>query len=222
MTLDTELARRNMVQQQLRCWKVSNPRVLSALQSVPREHFVAEEFAQLAFADINLPLDEQSGQRMLAPRIEGRILQALDPQPTDRVLEVGTGSGYLTACLARLAQHVTSIDVSAARVEVARERLDQLGISNCDLLVQDVYERREAHTFDAIAVTGSIRAYDPRFEQWLNPGGRAFVVIGTAPAMEACLITQTMEGQARVDSLFETVIPPLTLPGGDVHPAFRF
>ena len=89
----------------------------------------------------------------------------------------------------------------------------ELGISNCDLVVQDVYQRDEAATFDVVAVTGSISAYDPRFEQWLNPGGRAFVVIGAPPAMEACLITRQVEGPAQVESLFETVVPPLRVPG---------
>jgi len=222
MNLDTDLARHNMIQQQVRCWDVSNPRVLSVLESVPRENFVVPEYVSLAFADTNLPLDAASDQTMLTPQLEGRILQELEPGPNDRVLEIGTGSGYLTACLARLTQHVTSIDVSPAFVATAQTRLDDLGIANCDLRAQDVYRRNEAHTFDVIAVTGSIRAYDPRFEQWLNPGGRAFVVIGTPPAMEACVIRQTADGQARVESLFETSIPPLAVPGDTGNPRFRF
>lgn len=222
MNFDTELARRNMVQQQIRCWDVSSPRVLEVLAAVPREHFVAPEFSALAFADTNLPLDNSSRPTMLKPQLEGRILQELAPGPDDRVLEIGTGSGYLTACLARLSQHVTSIDVSADRVAAAAARLDDLGITNCELLVQDVYLRDQAHTFDVIAVTGSISAYDPRFEQWLNPGGRAFVVVGSPPAMEAFLITQTPAGDARLDSLFETVIEPLKIPGDAGKPPFRF
>jgi len=211
-----------MIQQQVRCWNVSNPRVLNALQSVPRENFVAPEYANLAFADTRLPLDASSNQTMLTPQLEGRILQELAPGPEERVLQIGTGSGYLTACLARLARHVTSIDVSPARIEAARARLDDLGITNCDLRVEDVYWRHEARTFDVIAVAGSIRKYDPRFEQWLNPGGRAFIVVGTPPAMEACLITQTVDGQARVESLFETIVPPLAVPGDAGKPRFRF
>ncbi|MFQ5634945.1 MAG: protein-L-isoaspartate O-methyltransferase [Gammaproteobacteria bacterium] len=222
MTLDPDSARRKMIQQQIRCWNVSNPRVLNALQTVPREHFVAAEFAALAFADTRLPIDASTSKTMLTPQLEGRILQALDPGPDDKVLEVGTGSGYLTACLARLARHVTSIDVSPARIEAAEARLADLGITNCELQVQDVYERREATSYDVIAVTGSIAAYDPRFEQWLNPGGRAFIVVGTAPAMEACLIVQAVDGGTRVESLFETVVPPLTIAGNAAEPAFRF
>jgi len=222
MNFDLELARQFMVQQQIRCWNVSNPRVLDALQSVPRENFVAPEYASLAFADTSLPLDASSHQTMLTPQLEGRMLQELDPGPDERVLQIGIGSGYLTACLARLARHVTGIDVSPTRVESAQARLDDLGIANCDLRVQDVYRRNEAHTFDVIAVTGSIRIYDPRFEQWLNPGGRAFVVVGTPPAMEACLITQTVDGPARIDSLFETILPPLAVPGETGKRRFRF
>jgi protein-L-isoaspartate(D-aspartate) O-methyltransferase len=222
MNLDVEMARRNMVRQQVRCWDVFSPRVLDALASVPREHFVAPQFASLAFADTFLPIAEAPGETMLTPQLEGRILQALAPEPGDRVLVVGIGSGYLTACLARLAGHVTGIDVSAACIEAARRRLDDLGVSNCDLLVQDVYRRAEAHTFDAIAVAGSIRAWDPRFEQWLSPGGRAFIVVGAPPAMEACLVTQSTDGRPRVESLFETVVPALRVPGDSGNPAFHF
>lgn len=222
MHLDTELARHNMVHQQVRCWDVTDPRVLNVLQSVPREHFVADGYAPLAFADTRLPLTCAPAQTMWTPQLEGRLLQALDPLPNQRVLEIGTGSGYLTACLARLAGHVTSVDVSADCVAEAAKRLDALGITNCDLIVQDVYERREAHTFDAIAVTGSIAAYDPRFEQWLEPGGRCFVVIGQPPVMEACRIRRSAEGSVDVESLFETVVPPLRIPGEPANPPFRF
>jgi len=221
MHLDTELARRNMVQQQIRCWDVSNQRVLNVLQTVPREHFVAEEYQSLAFADTSLPLTDSPAHTMLKPQLEGRILQVLAPQADERVLQIGTGSGYLAACLARLAKHVTSIDVSSERVEAAADRIRDLGITNCDLKVQDVYERNEADKYDVIAVTGSIRSYDPRFEQWLNQGGRAFVVVGTNPAMEACLIRRTRDG-FEVDSLFETIVPPLSVPGNMGGQAFRF
>ncbi len=222
MNFDPDIARKNMIQQQIRCWDVTNPRVLEVMHAIPREHFVSEEFSALAFVDAELPLDATSRQMMLTPQMQGRILQALDPQPQDTVLEVGTRSGYLTACLARLSRYVTSIDASAARIDAATERLDSLGISNCDLRMQDVYQRSEPHGFDVIAVTASIATYDPRFEQWLNPGGRAFVVIGAAPAMEACLITRDANGQTEVQSLFETVISPLRIPGETRNPPFRF
>ena len=182
---------------------------------------MADGYETLAFADTNLPLTKSSPQTMLTPQLEGRILQTLLPRADERVLEIGTGSGYMTACLARLAQHVSSIDVSAERVAIAAARIRDLGISNCTTQVQDVYERSEADAFDVIAVTGSIRTYDPRFEQWLKSGGRAFVVIGTPPAMEACLITRTDAG-AEVTSLFETIMAPLALPGGTGARPFQF
>ena len=222
MNPDPDIARRNMVQQQVRCWDVSNPRVLKVLNELPRENFVARGLESLAYADCGLPISEAPVQKMLSPRLHGRILQALDPSPEERVLQVGTRSGYLAACLARLSQHVTSIDVSPGRVAAASARLHALGIDNCELKVQDVYERAEPHAFDVIAVTASIRSYDPRFEQWLKPDGRAFVVIGNAPAMEACLIRRDSDGAVELESLFETVVSPLRIPGDSGNPPFSF
>jgi len=212
MNLDTEFARKNMVRQQVRCWDVSSPRVLSALENVPREHFVPEQYANLAFADVMLPLDQNGTdheRKMLNPKLEGRILQELNIQPTDCALVIGTGSGYLTACLARLARHVTSIDSSADMIDKAEQRLDDLGIVNVELRVQDMFDRPAAARFDVIAVTGSLPVYDARIEAWLKPGGRAFVVVGTAPAMEACLVERSSNDEITYRSLFETVIPPL-------------
>jgi protein-L-isoaspartate(D-aspartate) O-methyltransferase len=212
MNLDTETARRNMVRQQIRCWDVSSPRILEVLENVPREHFVPAQFANLAFADTMLPLETNTAgdeQKMLKPNLEGRILQELNLQATDKALVVGTGSGYLTACLARLVRHVTSVDTAAERIEKALQRLDDLGIANIDLHVQDVFDQPVTARFDVIAVTGSLPVYEPGIEAWLNPGGRAFVVVGSAPAMEACLIERSGADEISYRSLFETVIPPL-------------
>lgn len=212
MNLDTEFARHNMIQQQVRCWAVSSPTVLDALRNVPREHFVPEQYADLAFADTMLPLSTGSAgnqRKMLSPQLEGRILQELDIRPANCALVIGTGSGYLTACLARLTRHVTSIDVSADLIDTAGQRLDDLGIVNVDLRVADMFDWPATARFDVIAVTGSLPVYDARIETWLKPGGRAFVVIGTAPAMEACLIERSEKDEISVRSLFETVIPPL-------------
>jgi len=212
MNLDTETARRNMVRQQIRCWDVSSPRILEVLENVPREHFVPAQFANLAFADTMLPLDTivaGDEQKTLNPKLEGRILQELDIRTTDKALVIGTGSGYLTACLARLARHVTSVDTSAQRVEKVRQCCDDLGIANIDLHVQDVFAQPVTDRFDVIAVAGSLPVYDAGIEAWLNPGGRAFVVVGTAPAMEACLINRSDTDEISYRSLFETVIPPL-------------
>lgn len=216
MNLNTEYARKNMVRQQVRCWDVCNPRVLKALESVPREHFVAEQYADLAFADVMLPLGEAGAgneQKMLNPKLEGRILQELDIKPTDCALVIGTGSGYLTACLARMTRHVTSIDSSANLIETARQRLDDLDIVNVDLRAQDMFDRPTAAKFDVIIVTGSLPVYNSCIETWLKPGGRAFVVVGTAPAMEACLVKCSKKGEISYRSLFETVIPPLANSG---------
>ena len=212
MNFDTEFARENMLQQQIRCWDVFSPHVLDALRNIPREHFVPEQYADLAFADTMLPLgnsDTDHAQKMLSPKLEGRILQELNIQSTDCALVIGTGSGYLTACLARLARHVTSIDVSTTLIDTAGKRLDELGIANVDLRVQDMFDRPAAARFDVIVVTGSLPVYDSRIDTWLKPGGRAFVVIGTAPAMEACRIERSVNDEITYKSLFETVIPPL-------------
>lgn len=208
MNLDTEFARKNMVRQQVRCWDVLSPRILDTLESVPREHFVPEPFASLAFADVMLPLGEND-RKMLSPKLEGRILQALDSQPADNALVIGTGSGFLTACIARLSRQVTNVDVSSEMIDKTRQNLDDLGITNVDWLVQDVFDQPVTARFDVIAVTGSLPAYDSCIEAWLNPGGRAFVVVGTAPAMEACLIERSDSDEISYQSLFETVIPPL-------------
>jgi protein-L-isoaspartate(D-aspartate) O-methyltransferase len=212
MNLDIEIARRNMVRQQVRCWDVYNPRILDVLENVPREHFVPAQFANLAFADVMLPLHANAAgdeQKMLKPNLEGRILQELNIQAADKALVVGTGSGFLTACLARLAQHVTSVDTAADQVEKVQQRLDDLGIANIDLHVQDVFDQPVSARYDVIAVTGSLPVYESCIEDWLNPGGRAFVVVGTAPAMEACLIERSATDEISYRSLFETVIPPL-------------
>ncbi len=213
MNLDTEFARKNMVRQQIRCWDVSNPDVLNVLANIPREHFVAEQYAALAFADVMLPLGAvvpDSNRKMLSPMMEGRILQELGVQSTDTALLIGTGSGFLTACLAGLARHVTSIDTSADLIDQARQRLDDFDITNVDLRVQNPFDEPVAGQFDIIAVTGSLPVYDARIETWLKPGGRAFVVVGTAPAMEACLVERSETDEISIRPLFETVIPPLT------------
>jgi len=212
MNLDTDIARENMIQQQVRCWDVSSPRILAALKNIPRELFVPEQYADLAYADARLPLGKDSAgheRKMLSPQLEGRILQELDVQPTDCALVIGADSGYLTACLARLARYVTCIDSSAEMIDKIRQRLDDLDMTNVELRIQDVHDPAITIQYDVVAVTGSLPAYDSRVESWLRPGGRAFVVVGTAPAMEALLIERSTKGEISRRSLFETVISPL-------------
>jgi protein-L-isoaspartate(D-aspartate) O-methyltransferase len=168
---------------------------------------VPGEYRDLAFADAEIPL--KFGQSMLAPKVEGRILQALQVEPIDQVLVVGTGSGYLTACLARLAKHVTSIDFFPDFVAAAGPKIAACGIRNVELEVADAFDFSHRREFDAIAMTGSLPELEQHFSAMLRPQGRLFVVIGREPAMEAQLITLQPDGTTTTDSLFETVVAPL-------------
>ena len=202
MTIEYAHARELMVEQQIRPWDVLDIRVLDVLAQLPREAFVAETHRKLAYTDVELPLG--FGQKMMKPVIEGRTLQALDLQPGDEVLEIGTGSGYLSACMGALAREVLSLEIDPALAEAARARLDVTGlgtnvrIETADALTWDT-ERR----FDAICVTGAVESIPARFTQWLRPGGRLFVIRGHSPAMEAVLVNA--DGSIS-DSLFETDI----------------
>jgi len=204
--LNIEMARRQMLGQQIRAWDVFDERVLATLEQTPREDFVPAAYRELAFADMEIPLGH--GQVMMAPKIEGRLLQALALEPTDRVLEVGTGSGYLTACLARLADRVTSVEYYADFVEAARNKLARLSI-DADVQTADAMTLRYSGEFDAIAVTGSVPELDEHFIRMLRPGGRLFIVVGRAPVMEARLVRMHDNGRWSEESLFETVITPL-------------
>ena len=205
--MNFELARTQMLGQQLRAWEVLDERALRAFAETPRENFVPADYRDLAFADAEIPLGH--GQSMLAPKVEGRILQALQVEPIDEVLVVGTGSGYLTACLARLAKHVTSIDFFADFVAAAEPKIAACGIRNVELKVADAFDFSHRGKFDAIAITGSLLELEQHFSEMLRPQGRLFVVVGREPAMEAQLITLQPDGTTTTDSLFETVVTPL-------------
>jgi protein-L-isoaspartate(D-aspartate) O-methyltransferase len=201
--MDVELARAKMLSQQVRPAEVFDHRVLEVLSAVPRERFVPERFRNLAFAEVQVPLGR--GETMMEPRTEGRMLQALALRPTDRVLEVGTGSGFITACLARLGTSVASYDIHPEFTERARARLELQGIRNATLATQDLSRLPEAFgRFEAIAVTGALPVLEPSFQQHLSVGGRLFVVVGEPPAMEALLITRVGEQAFTRQSLFET------------------
>ena len=205
---DTERARHNMLEQQIRPWEVIDKRVLDAMAAVPRENFVPERFRSLAFADTEIPLAH--GESMLAPKIEAKLLQALDVQPTDRVLEVGTGSGYLTACLARLGGHVVSVEMRADLQEEAGARLAALAIQNVEWVAGDVFASDiPGAPFDVIAVTGSVPRIPVLLEGILAEGGRLFAVVGEPPAQQATLVTRIRGEVYRRETLFETVLPPL-------------
>ena len=208
MPLDFERARFNMIEQQVRPWEVLDPRVLEAMGKVRREDFVPARFRKLAFADVEIPLEH--GESMTKPVVQGRLLQALDVQPDDAVLEIGAGSGYLTACLAHLGREVVAVERHADFAERIRARLAEAGLANVRVEAGDALGGwAPGRTFDAIAVEGAVDAVPQRFIDWLAPGGRMFVVRGRAPAMEAVLLRRLADGSVVVDSLFETEIPYL-------------
>jgi len=207
MDFDVESARRQMIEQQVRAWDVLDGRVLDVLSRVPREHFVPDAYREVAFADTAIPLPH--GQCMLPPKVDGRLLQALDLGRDDEVLEVGTGSGFLTACLARQARHVRTLEIFPDLSQAAVRALQALSVTNITAEVADATTLEGSGLYDAIALTASLPAYDPRFERALRPGGRLFVVVGTAPVMEARLVTRVGEDQWVSEALFETVIPPM-------------
>ena len=202
-----ELARHNMIEQQIRPWDVLDQQVLDTLAQLPREDFVPDRYRNLAFGDIAIPLGQ--GEFMLKPNVEARILQALALRPTDQVLEIGTGSGYLTAGLARLAGAVVSVDIVPDFVETARRQLKAHGFDNVALYVGDASCGWSERRYDAIAVTGSVPTVAEVWRQSLNLGGRLFIVAGQSPAMEALLITRIGEQEWVQESLFETELPQL-------------
>ncbi|MEZ5565481.1 MAG: protein-L-isoaspartate O-methyltransferase [Gammaproteobacteria bacterium] len=207
MSINIEVARTQMVNQQVRAWDVLEPSVLAVLSAVPREQFVPPRYRSLAFADTAIPLP--GGQVMMTPQVEGRLLQALDISGTDQALEVGTGSGFLTACLARLCGQVTSLEILPDLADSARRNLQTVATWNADVRCADIYQYRPDERFDVIAVTGSIPQPDDRFQGWLKEGGRLFIITGEAPAMLARLVTRDGPDHWTVTTLFETSLPPL-------------
>lgn len=206
MSMNFELARAVMVEQQVRPWEVLDPRVLETIAALPRELFVPAAQRQLAYVDMPLPLAH--GETMMKPVHEGRLLQALTLQAEDEVLEIGTGSGYVTACLARLAREVLSIDIHGDFLQSAGERLQQLGIRNARLQVADALGFRPNRQFDAIAVTAAVAVLPEIFSSWLKPNGRLFVICGQSPVQQALRITRRGE-MLHSESLFETDVPYL-------------
>jgi protein-L-isoaspartate(D-aspartate) O-methyltransferase len=217
--MNIEQARFNMVEQQVRTWEVLDQAVLDLMERAPRDAFTPQDYRRLAYADICVPLAH--GQVMMPPRVEARALQALRLDAADRVLEIGTGSGYFTYLLAALAGHVVSMEIHEDLLQEARRRLEQHSVFNVTLDQGDGARGRAAGApYDAIAVTGSVPLLEEHFQRQLSIGGRLFVAVGEAPAMEARLIRRTGEDQWATESLFETVIPPLI--GAPEPPRFVF
>jgi protein-L-isoaspartate(D-aspartate) O-methyltransferase len=205
--MDTQAARRQMVDQQIRTWEVLDPRVLDVLSVVPREAFVPPAYRELAFADAPIPIG--FGQSMLAPLLQGRILQALGLNAADSALEVGTGTGYLTACLGLLTSATHSIDIRPEFTAIAGTNLRAVPEARVQLETRDAFNAASFGEYDVIALTGSLPVYDTRFEKALRVGGRLFAVVGTAPVMDAILVRRVDSNEWIRESLFETVIDPL-------------
>ncbi len=216
--MNTDFARQQMVKQQARAWEVLDKNVLAVLSDVPRERFVPAGFESLAFADTEIPIGHD--QKMMTPTIEGRVLQALQLTGGERVLEIGTGSGFLTACLAQLSEHVTSIDIHDDFLAAAQKCLSDSGFDNVDLVRMDGTQELPQGPFDAIAITGSIQTFDQRLVDALTVGGKLFVVIGDAPAMRATLVQRNGEDDQHSKTLFETDLSPLL--NGALPPQFSF
>lgn len=206
--MNFETARHNMIEQQIRPWNVIDPIALDAIEAIPRENFVSDELKESAFSDVELPIG--CNQVMLPPKIEAKILQSVQIKSTDNVLEVGTGSGYLTALLAHIAYKVTSVEIHDELSQSAAEKLAAEGIENVDFVVADAANGfSQKGSYDVIVLTGSVPQLPDSFKESLKPGGRLFAVIGSAPVMEATLITRVSSSQFSTESLFETQLPEL-------------
>lgn len=207
MTLNIELARHNMIAQQVRPWDVLDERVLNVLSAVRREDFVPVAHSALAFADLCLPLGH--GEVMMKPVVEGRVLQAVDPQPGESVLEIGSGSGFLTACMARLAGEIVGIEQHADFAAAANTRLSTAGIANAQVeTAEAVRGYAPKRQFDVMVVTGAVSALPQHWYGWIKPGGRIFAIAGESPVQRATLYTHA-GGAWNATSLFETDLPYL-------------
>jgi len=217
--MNIELARHNMIEQQIRPWDVLDPQVLDLVMRSPREDFVAPSQRNLAFVDMELPIGH--GERMMFPRLEARMLQALKVQPGDKVLEVGTGSGFVTLMLARLGGHITSVEIHEDLALAAGKRLAAHGIENVEIQVGDAANGwSNNQPYDVIAITGSLPTLPEAFIHQLQTGGRLFAVIGSGPVMEAKLVTRINANEWREEVLFETWLARLQ--NAAIPPSFKF
>jgi protein-L-isoaspartate(D-aspartate) O-methyltransferase len=206
--MELEHARHNMIEQQIRPWEVLDQHILDLLTRVKREDFVPEAYQALAFVDLEIPLGQ--GEAMWPPKLEARALQSLDIQPTDRVLEVGTGSGYLTALLASLAGEVLSVEIEPELKAAAEQKLAAHGFANIRLELGDGAQGWERGApYDVIVLTDSTPVLPDALLRQLKVGGRLFAVVGEAPVMQARLVTRTGEAAWRTDVLFETQVKAL-------------
>jgi protein-L-isoaspartate(D-aspartate) O-methyltransferase len=211
-------ASEQMIEQQVRCAGVLDARVLGTLRAVPRELFVPPPQRYRAYADVEVPLP--CGQHMLRPSMAGQVLQALAPWPGEPVLEIGAGTGFLTACLRAMAGAVRSLELFPELAQLARGNLAACGMRDVEVIDADARSGDDGERYAAIAVTASLPSYDERFQRMLAPGGRLFVVVGAPPLMEARLVRRISEDAWTVASLFETILDPLV--NAFRPPAFTF
>lgn len=217
--MNFEQAKLNMVEQQIRTWEVLDQNVLDSITAIPRDAFVPDGYRTLAYSDTSIPLGY--GQTMMTPKLEARIIQTLNLTQNDRVLEIGTGSGYLTALLADRGGFVTSVEIIPGLLEIARANLDAHGMNNIGFKHGNGIEGcKSSEPYEAIVLTGSVANPVPLIERQLTIGGRLFMVIGKSPVMDAVLITRVDEEIFRSESLFETDVGPLT--GGEAELKFQF
>ncbi|HHJ35759.1 MAG TPA: protein-L-isoaspartate O-methyltransferase [Gammaproteobacteria bacterium] len=213
--MDFEKARYNMVEQQVRPWDVLNPRVLDVISEIPREAFTPNEYKNLAYVDTRIPLGtfEDTPCAMANPNIDGRILQELDIQDDDLILEIGTGSGYLTACMAKLGRHVDTVDINEDLTAMAEKNLHALHIDNVNLSTGDASRSwNQKRNYDVIAITAAMQSIPDSYKKLLKIGGRMFIVTGEAPAMTAYRVTRTDKNKWSTEELFETSIEPMIQP----------
>jgi len=217
-TMNKPAAQQQMISQQVRTWSVLDSRTLDVMGKVPRERFAPAAWASLAYADCALPLAH--GKHMLTPMLAGRILQAVAIRAGDQVLEVGTGSGYLSACMATLGGQVQSLEVHADLAAQARENLRAAGCGSVEVTCADGLGLVSETAYDVVVLTGSLPIYQPRFERALKFGGRLFVVAGTGPVMQARLVRRAGPAEFQSEVLFETEL--MALENAPAPPAFEF
>ena len=206
--MDLEKARFNMIEQQIRPWEVLDDTILCLLQRIKREEYVPEAYRAMAFMDLEIPLGH--GESMLSPKVEARLVQELHLDPTDKVLEVGTGCGYMTALLASLAGHVHSLEIIPEFSQAAAQKLAAHDISNVTCEIGDAARGWQKHApYDVIVVTGSLPLLPDEFIAQLKPGGRVLAFIGLAPAMEARLTRLIEPGVIDSEVIFETDVRAL-------------
>jgi len=213
--MDFVKARFNMVEQQVRPWDVLDTRVLDVINEVPRENFTPDQYKNLAYADTRIPLGNfnDSPCTMANPIIDGRILQEMNIQEDDLILEIGTGSGYLTACLAKLGRHVDTVDINEELTAQAEKNLQALSINNVNLTTGDASKSwDQKRNYDVIVISAAMKTIPDSYKKLLKPNGRMFIVTGEAPAMTAYLVTRTEENNWTVEELFETNIEKIIQP----------